>query len=166
MTSLYSISKDYLVNLYEMLESTDENTPTQAISDTIQGMQGELKEKIKSIGAFMLNIDLEIDQIDVVLKRLSDRKKSMSRKKESLEKYLLTHMVETGVTSIKSDEFEIKLGKCAESAIIDDDMLLPSKFIVRKVTEAPDKMAIKRAIQSGEDVPGAHLEAGNRLIVK
>ena len=49
---------------------------------------------------------------------------------------------------------------------VDDLDQLPAEFKTTKVEVVADKTAIKKAIQSGEDVPGAHLVENVSLQIK
>jgi hypothetical protein len=40
---------------------------------------------------------------------------------------------------------------------------IPDEYLKKTITYTPDKMAIKEALEVGEDVPGAHLEQGENL---
>ena len=144
-----------------------EDVPTQALQDTIEGMQGEVKEKMTNVAAFMLNCELELDNVKAVMSRLHERRARIENRIEGIKDYLMTHMVDSGITSIKCDEFELKVADCPPSTIIDDDMLIPGQFVTYPPVQPKiDKVAIKKAIQSGESVPGAHLVVNKRLIVK
>ena len=49
---------------------------------------------------------------------------------------------------------------------IDDEKALPADFVVETVTTKPDKTAIKKAIQSGQEVSGASLVENRNLQIK
>ena len=50
--------------------------------------------------------------------------------------------------------------------IIDDLDQVPKQYKTVKVETTPDKTAIKKAIQEGEIIEGAHLEEKNNLQIK
>ena len=50
--------------------------------------------------------------------------------------------------------------------IWDDEKALPADFVVETVTTKPDKTAIKKAIQSGQEVSGASLVENRNLQIK
>lgn len=47
--------------------------------------------------------------------------------------------------------------RSSKQTIIDDDSLVPSQFKKEKTTISIDKTEVKKAIESGEEVPGAHI---------
>lgn len=48
--------------------------------------------------------------------------------------------------------------------VIDNADLLPDELVTVQTLVTPDKKAIKVAIDSGEDVKGAHIEIGERSL--
>jgi len=87
-----------------------------------------------------------------------------------LEAALLASMTATGDTQIVGLQFEAKIRKNPASIEVLDSAALP--LIYWRTPEpkppvaAPDKAAIKAALQAGVDVPGAKLVQGTRLEVK
>lgn len=57
MSTLYEITGQYLA-LYEMLESADE-LEMKVITDTLEGMDGELEEKADAYAKIMTELDAE-----------------------------------------------------------------------------------------------------------
>ena len=47
-----------------------------------------------------------------------------------------------------------------------DESILPKKFLKEKVTYTPSKTDIKKALQAGEEVPGARLVINTSLTIK
>jgi hypothetical protein len=58
----------------------------------------------------------------------------------------------------------MKICKNPPSVVIDDLSKVPTKFQHPKIEVTVDKTAIKKAIQSGEKVDGAHIEQGEKLV--
>lgn len=48
--------------------------------------------------------------------------------------------------------------------VIDNEDLLPSELVTVQTIVAPDKKAIKEAIENGVDVKGARIEIGSRSL--
>ena len=49
---------------------------------------------------------------------------------------------------------------------IEDQDLLPVGYLVKKLTVTPDKMAIKKALQQGEEIKGCSLITNKNLSIK
>lgn len=160
--SLYQMSTEYEQALYKMLD--DEELTPQIISDTLAGNIYVFREKAKEIAAIYLNLELELDKIEIVHNRLSHRKTVMQNKIKRFKDELLQAMERYELTEISSDEFKIKIGFNPEATFIDDEKQVPDAYTRTEII--PDKMAIKKALQEGFEIPGTHLERTKKLIIK
>lgn len=162
MTALYELSKEYQ-ELARLAEDGDEDLAV-AVSDTMQAIEGEFQEKGKALAIVTLNMDGDIDAIQAQIDRLSERKRVMANRKESLEEYLRTNMEASGITKITHPLFTITLGKGKPIVVIDEEGKIPDEFMNTKVTSVPSKVDIAKAIKEGKEVPGAHSEIGKSSI--
>jgi uncharacterized protein YacL (UPF0231 family) len=116
----------------------------------------------KSIGE---SVDREIQKIERIehvadlYKKKADQfamiAKTMSLFIERREQQIKEFMLATEKETLSGQEYEYFLAKPTVSTDIVDDLLVPDKFI--KVTRSPMKTEIKKALESGEEVPGARL---------
>ena len=162
MTTLYTISKEYQ-ELALLAESADEDLAV-AVRDTMEGIQGEFQEKGKALAMVTLNMDGDLEAIQSQIDRLTERKRLLVNRKESLKDYLRTNMEASGITKITHPLFTITLGKGKPIVVIDEESKIPDDFMRVKVTSAPDKAEIAKAIKEGVEVPGAHSEIGKSSI--
>ena len=49
---------------------------------------------------------------------------------------------------------------------MDDENEVPEEYKTVKVTKTVDKAAIKNAIKSGKEIPGAHIETSETIQIK
>lgn len=162
MTTLYTIAEQFK-ELAALAETADEDLAV-ALRDTMEGIEGEFQEKGKAIAMITLNIDGDLEAIQSQIDRLTERKRIINNRKESLKEYLRTNMDAAGITKISHPLFSITCGKGKPIVVIDDEKALPDDFVNVKVTSAPDKVAIARALKEGKAVPGAHSEIGKSSI--
>lgn len=162
--NLYQLSEkyDHLINAAVSEDGEIEPNSLESIEET----EIELITKRKNIGAYILNLDAEIEAVNEACKRMKERLGFIKRRKESLENYLLSNMDKYEITEISTPEFVIKVASNPESVIVDDDFMLDDEYIKVETKRVPNKTAIKAAIQSGKQVEGAHLERGKRLTFK
>lgn len=66
---------------------------------------------------------------------------------------------ETGAPAIGGKHHTVSIASAPAAVVITDANAIPAAFI--RTTEAPDKAAIRKAIEAGDDVPGAVLSRGN-----
>ncbi|KAA8563248.1 hypothetical protein FX985_03316 [Pseudomonas extremaustralis] len=162
MTTLYTITEQFK-ELAALAETADEDLAV-ALRDTMEGIEGEFQEKGKAIAMITLNIDGDLEAIQSQIDRLTERKRIITNRKESLKEYLRTNMDAAGITKITHPLFTITCGKGKPIVVIDDEKAIPDDFVNVKVTSAPDKAAIAKALKDGQEVPGAHSEIGKSSI--
>jgi hypothetical protein len=162
MTALYTITEQFK-ELAALAETADEDLAV-ALRDTMEGIEGEFQEKGKAIAMITLNIDGDLEAIQSQIDRLTERKRIITNRKESLKEYLRTNMDAAGITKITHPLFTIACGKGKPIVVIDDEKAIPDDFVNVKVTSAPDKAAIAKALKDGQEVPGAHSEIGKSSI--
>ena len=66
--------------------------------------------------------------------------------------------------AFSSNKGEMKVRKNPPSVVIDDVAKIPTEFQKQKIDVTIDKVALKKAIQGGEKVDGAHIEQGEKLV--
>lgn len=100
-------------------------------------------------------------------KRLADLAEADFKRAEALQQYMLRVLttLQPEAKSFSLPTHEIK-SRRTKAVVVDDEAELPSEFLRRKTTYMPDKTAIKAAIQSGQEVPGAHLEERTSWSIK
>lgn len=155
MTSLYKLTEQQR-ELKELAGSGD--VPAEALADTFEALGGQFNEKAVSISHVVKDIDTDIEALDAEIKRLSERKKVMKNKQDSIREYLRTNMEANGISKIECPLFTITLAKGRDVAVIDDVNDIPDQWVEVSVTQKPDKAAILRSLKAGDDVPGAHIE--------
>jgi hypothetical protein len=165
--TLYDIADKYTQAFYALADSDIDN---ETIDDTLEGLEGELVEKGKAVTAFCLNLDAEIEAIISAEKRISARRKAMENKRDRLKEYLKQNMARCGISEIKANDgsfvARLYIGR-DESVVIDDESAIPMDF-KREIPASyePEKMLIKKAINDGLVVPGAHIDKKDRLEIK
>ncbi|MGE8451284.1 MAG: siphovirus Gp157 family protein [Pseudomonadales bacterium] len=162
MTTLYTIAEQFK-GLAALADNADEDLAV-ALRDTMEGIEGEFQEKGKAIAMITLNIDGDLEAIQSQIDRLTERKRIITNRKESLKEYLRQNMEAAGITKITHPLFTITCGKGKPIVVIDDAKALPDDFVNVQVTSAPDKAAIAKALKNGQEVPGAHSEIGKSSI--
>lgn len=156
-----------LANRYDKLQQLVESGEfsSEDIADTLEGIEGELGDKLDAIMIYTRNLEGQAKTLDEEAKRLADRKKSFENQAENLKKYALECLLRTGLDKLKTVKNTFTARQGSIKVVIDNEALLPDKLINVQTITAPDKKAIKEAIENGTDVPGAHLETGERSLM-
>lgn len=163
MMSLYKISHEYQ-NLFDLLG--DNEIDDQLVIDAIEKKEIELKEKLKMTSYCVANLESLYSQIVRREKQLKKLKSSVESRLNRLSSYLIKHMQACGEKEVITEEFTLGLKINRESTVIDDIQVIPKEYLKEKITYSPVKLAIKKAILSGEEVPGAHLEKTVDFVIR
>lgn len=161
LPALYVLAHNYR----EALDALAECDDPQAIADTLESVRGPLAEKAQNTAYWILNNEVMVKAIDAAIQKLEARKARYYRRAMGGRTYLLAQMDVAKVDRLDSPDLEIVRRKNPPKTMIDDVTQIPAEYFhpVKPVTPQPDKDKIKRAIQSGETVPGAHLQASTRI---
>ena len=160
--SLYVIKEEYL-DLISQIESAEGELTTELESAlTINKAELEVKsiayvEFIKQRESFNARIDEEI-------KRLQAIKKANDNLVLRLKNNLLNAVNMFGNFEAGFLKLSTRKSKSVEVTIDTND--LPKEFKSIKVTEAPDKTAIKKAIESGQEIEGCRIVENINLAIK
>lgn len=162
---LYEISAQY--RELETLEASDD-LPAEVILQTLDGLEGDLREKSVNVALFCENMRATATEIISRAAAMEERAKRLLKRAESLQGYLQLHMESCGISKIECPYFTLQLKSNPSSVVIDHSGSIPEKFW--RQPEAPpkviDKKAIAAAIKAGEEVPGAHTATGQRLEIR
>ena len=147
--TLYGISKEMIAmeELWEMAidEETGEVKDAALLEELQQGIETTLMEKSADIVKYYKNRDSLI---------------------ESFKNYIKMCMEKMGVKKIETSNGNISLRKTPESVELIDEEIIPEKFKTTVQLEKISKTDIKKALQEGEEVPGATLKRGMSISIK
>jgi hypothetical protein len=163
--SLYELTEQRLA-LQNKLLSLDFDSET--IADTLEGESTELQAKIEDYGFVIRNMEAFSDAIKAEEKRFADRRKAHEAKVEKIKAWLLHNMQACGISKIDCPAFSISVKTNPPKVIIDDEAVIPERFMVvpELPQPSPDKKAIASALKCGELVEGCHIEQAQRIEIK
>lgn len=161
--ALYQIEQEYLNIVQSIIDAGGEITEEQETALSISKEQ--LQNKGICYGFIVKELEGNIDLIDLEIKRLNALKKPLVNSIDRLKNNLSQAMQMFEVTELKTPLLKINFRK-SESVEIEDLALLDSNYIKVVTTKTADKVAIKDAIKSGENVQGAVLVTNQNLQIK
>lgn len=156
----------------EIVETEEE---FNALYDSIQL---DIQTKLDNSNCLCKLLDGEIDVIDKEIKRLQSEKKSRENKKEWIRKRVdgfirrqfTNENGELDTEGLNSYKLSLPHSKISyrrsNSVNITDINSLPKEFIKTKIEESPDKTAIKKAIDNGQEIKGAEIITNYNIQVK
>lgn len=163
--NLYEIASEYRQQLTLL---ADLDMPPEAVQDTIESISGDLQGKLRACVAYSLELDILAVGASEAARRMADRAKTLQGRADALRAYTLKAMQDCGIPDIATDEWAAKIAKTPAAVKIENQAAIPPLYwrTPEPPPAAPDKTAIKKAIQAGETVPGAALVGGFRLAIK
>jgi hypothetical protein len=145
---------------------SDLDLPDEVIADTLESLQYPLEQKATNVAMFARNLEATADAIKEAEGEMAKRRKALESRAASIRAYLLQNMQRAGISKIECPLFRLAVRDNPPSVVIDGDV--PAEFM-RQPDPPPtvaDKKAIGEALKAGREIPGAHLQRGQRLEIK
>ena len=160
MTALYHIANDFA-------KLTDSGMEPEMIADTLDSIEWELEAKVEQILAVCKNESAHADALREESKRLAERARLSENRVARLKEYIARSLETAGKKSITAGLHEVTVREPSRSVEITDSGALPPQFVEYETTIKADKLAIKKLIDAGQEVPGAIIKVGKpSLIIK
>ena len=159
---LYELTQNYQ-NLLELLD--DETIPQDAITEALNGLEGEFDLKAENIVKLMKSMDADVTGLKAEEKRLADRRKALENRSSNLKQYLSDSMRAIGKEKIKGSVFTLAFQKNPPSAYISDITLIPTEYFVEQEPML-DKKALLLGLKSGFQIFGAEIKQESSLRIK
>jgi hypothetical protein len=159
--NIFEIANEYQ-NIIALIEQNNGDL-SDDLHEAYINTREELNNKAKAYIYVIRNKENHIANIDAEIERLRDMKKQTEKEIDRIKNYLslaVDHFgnFETGLHKISN-----RLSKSIEVTDLNE---LPKEYIKEKIELTPDKNAIKKAIESGADIPGALLVTKSNLQIK
>lgn len=158
MQSLYQLTTDFS----NLMECDDDIS--SALADIVAG---QIEHKAENVCKLLTVLETTAEQFKSEEKRISTARKALENKAERVKEYIKESMLNADIEKLSAGTFNLSVSLSPGSVAIDDIASVPARFLtVIPEQYQPDKAAIKAAIKAGEDVPGAHIEAGYTLRIR
>ena len=163
--SLYSIAQEHRAMVERLMDTQDD---AQAIADTIEAESYPLEVKAQNVAYAIKNLEATAAAIKQAEADMAARRKSIEGSAAHLREYTKTCMEVAGVSKVECPHFALMIKKNPAGVDIFEPGLIPAEFMRQPEPPpaAPDKAAIKAALQAGREVPGALLAQGTRLEIR
>lgn len=155
---LYEIQQQYRDDVARLQEL---DLPPEAVLDTIEGMQGELLDKIKAVLIVSMEMDAEAAVRAEHAKRMAESAKAMANRAEGLRSYAQIAITNSGIAlPIKYGEFTVNLRKNPLSCTVSDAAKLPADLRKTSLSmDLPPSVEVPTFLKLLEDVLTANLKA-------
>lgn len=167
MTSLtlFQIAAEYR-HITDVL--MDAGVDEQTLTDTLEGEVWPLELKAQNYGFVIRNLQATAASIKEAEDQMKARRLAIEKRAAALVERLKTGLEIAGVSKLETPHFALTIKKNPAAVDIFEPGLVPAEFMRQPEPPpaAPDKAAIKAALQAGRDVPGAVLAQGTRLEIR
>ena len=177
--NLFEIKEEFklLLGMYEeaqyqldlAVNEEEKETAQEQLELAIQALEiteGDFEEKSKGYTYKISELGGSIDNLDNHIKRLQANKKKLVANQDYLKNNLTNAMVLFGKNKVNIDDVFTLSIRSSESLEITDESLISKLYMVTKLSESPDKKAIKSFIKSGGQIEGAIIKQNNNLQIK
>ena len=162
MSTLYELSEQY----QELLSmALDPDVDPEALSDTMEGLEGEIEAKADGYAKVMKELRAVADARKTEAKRLTDGAKSIEANIDRMKSALETAMRATGKVKFKTALFSYGIQKNPPALKIDRPEDVPAEFLIPQEPKV-DSAAIKKELKEGTVFDWCHLEQGEGLRIK
>lgn len=145
-----------------------ENKLLEALTE----LKGDFDIKAESVSLYIKELEAGVKALGESIKNLQSRKKAMENKVEHLKAYLINSMDTVNETKIETDKVRISLRNNAPSVVVYDEKAFINQYkgnrddLLKYSEPTINKIAVKDALKSGEDIAGATLEAKRTVTIK
>jgi hypothetical protein len=163
--SLYVIAQEHRA-MVEALMATDNDA--QTIKDTVEAESYPLEVKAQNVAYAVKNLEATAAAIKAAEQDMAARRKAIESRAMHIKEYIKTCMEVAGVSKIECPHFALSIKKNPASVDIFEEKSIPAEFMRQPEPPppSPDKTAIKEALKTGREVPGAMLAIGTRLEIR
>lgn len=147
----------------------DEETGEIKDSQVLDELETELKNALTTKSAGIIKVirqqEADIEMVDAEIERLKAVKERMKKGIEGFKHYIKYNMAQMDIKKIETPLGNLSLRQTTATDVYDESVL-PKEFLKEKITYTPSKTDIKKALQNGEEVPGARLVVNTNLNIK
>jgi len=163
--TLYEIAAAYRADVDRL---ADMDLDDATLTDTLEGLGGELEVKAQQVGAFIKNLEATAAAIKEAEAGMAARRKALENRIARVKDYLLASMMVAGVEKIECPLFRLSVKHNPPAVEVYEHLMIPSEFMRQKPPPAPepDKAAIAAELKAGRDVSGCRLTRSVRLEIQ
>lgn len=162
-TSAMTIATEILGIVGQIIENGGEcSDETLAM---LQGWQAALEVKANNIGLVKARLESDIEYYKLIEESARARRKTTENTIDRLKNYLRDCMKTADMKSIKGDLFSFSVVEGRVKTVVENPKALPFDFANVVEVIQPKTDEIKKALEAGKEIPGAHLERSEDYIM-
>ena len=158
--SLVLLCQEIVTELYE------ENLSEDQSNDIMERAIGKLSEKVDNYVSLYRYINGQIDFLKTEIESINEEKVRLENTKKRLKNQAHYGLNVLDADKIKGERGSVIYRKRSTAVDVFDENQLPEEFFRVEIKKVPNKEAIKKAIDSGLEVPGARLVENESVVFK
>ena len=156
---LYEISDQYQQAISRAL---DNEADADALTRDLEIITDTFAVKAEAVVGYLRNIEADATAYRAEADRLAAEGKAIQAKADKLKDYLAYEMRRCNLTEIQAGVNKLKFVKNPWSVEVDCDInQLSPEF--KRIKEEPDRVALKKALEAGEEINNVRLIQTERL---
>jgi hypothetical protein len=132
-----------------------------ALTDTLEGLS-DLKDVVSRFIRDAREDEARAKALAGIIEEMTERKRRLADRAAKREAIAMNLMVAVELPRVVEPDFTASVGWSRRAVVVTDEAALPDAYV--RVTRAPDKTAIGKALTEGNEVPGATLGNGHRVL--
>lgn len=153
-------------NIINFLDNQNNELDEQTINDTKESVSLLLEEKSDQLELLLKDLELKAEKCKEIADFYAKKAKYANEKKKMFKELILGAMQKLGTKKIETATGTFTIRDNTPSLIIEDENLIPQKFITHISSIKIEKNEIKKEIKNGVEIPGVHLETTQSLLIK
>ncbi len=153
-------------NIANFLDSENNELDEKTINDTKESVELLLEEKSEQLELILKELEAKEEKCKEIADFYAIKAKQANEKKKALKELILGAMQKLNAKKIETVTGTFTIRNNAPSLKIDNEDLIPQKFVSYIQTRKIEKNEIKKEIKNGVEIPGAHLETSQSLLIR
>ena len=153
-------------NIANFLDSENNELDEKTINDTKESIELLLEEKSEQLELILKDLEIKEEKCKEIADFYAKKAKYANEKKKMFKELILEAMQKLGTKKIETVTGTFTIRNNTPSLIIEDENLIPQKFITHISSIKIEKNEIKKEMKNGAKIPGVHLETTQSLLIK
>lgn len=153
-------------NIVKFLDSENNELDEKTINDTKESVGLLLKEKSNQLELILKDLESKEEKCKEIADFYAKKAKQANEKRKALKELIITTMKGLGTKRLETETGTFTIKNNTPSLKIDNEDLIPQKFVNYIQTRKIEKNEIKKEIKNGVEIPGAHLETSQSLLIR
>ena len=153
-------------NIINFLDSENNELDEKTINDTKESVELLLEEKSNQLELILKDLESKEEKCKEIADFYAKKAKQANEKRKALKELIIATMKGLGAKRLETETGTFTIKNNAPSLKIDNEDLIPQKFVSYIQTRKIEKNEIKKEIKNGVEIPGVHLETTQSLLIK